>query len=877
MTSIEESVGRAIARWVRLVAGRPRSTLLWAGAFTLFALTVSVLRLGVVSDTDELFDPTLRFRALRIEVEEALPLRADTILVVVDGPSTLSAGDAALDLVERISAEGDPFVAAFAPGVGGFFEQNGLLYLEPSDLDDLADELARAQPFLAELRRDPSVRGVFGQLERATRHLGEEIEGGLDLASVFEGIRAALRDAAELEPHPDAFSDLVLSGAGDDGRTRRFVIVKPVLDHGDFVPGGAAVDRLREIFEAVDYAGRGIEMAITGDLALKAEEFSIVEGQARLAGLASFIMVFAILWLALGSWRLIFGAIGALLMGLSWTTGFAALAIGHMNLISVTFIVLFIGLGIDFAIHFTMRYQELRLAGTAHLESLEETARGVGGSLVLCAVTTAIGFYAFVPTPYLGVAELGLISGTGMLFSLFASLTVLPAAISLGDSEAPLRTPTSRGLSLPTWSIERPRLVVTLAGLIALAAAFLLPGIRFDANPLNVRDPASESVQAFQELVADEVVNPWSIDVLAPDLAAAQAIAEQAKSLESVEEARTLASFIPVDQEEKLFILEDLAFLLDVPAGGEPAPAVLADNVIALRSFRRALLALKANSEDPTLDAVAGRLAADIEAFVAGAGPDEAMMRALHVALVEGIVDRLRRLDRALMAERVELADLPVSLHDRMITAEGAALVEIYPKRDLNDERALAEFVAEVRGIASDATGSSVYMLEASRTIMASLKQALATALVLVGIVVLLLWRSPRYTSLVLVPLLLAAAVTGAISVLSGLSVNFADVIVVPLLLGIGVDSGIHLVHRYRDGNGDRRGTEGLLSTSTSRAIFWSALTTISSFGSLGFATHLGMASLGQLLCLGVVVMLAANLIFLPALLVLAGKQPPEN
>ena len=255
------------------------------------------------------------------------------------------------------------------------------------------------------------------------------------------------------------FGDLVLGGSSDDGRARRFVIVKPELDHDDFVPGGAAVDRLREIFIDADFEARGIETAITGDLALKAEEFATVQGQARLAGLASFFLVFGILWLALGSWRLIFSAIGTLLMGLFWTTGFAALAIGHMNLISVTFIVLFIGLGIDFAIHFTMRYQELRFAGHVHAAALDETARGVGGSLVLCAITTAIGFYAFVPTAYFGVAELGLISGTGMLFSLFASLTVLPAAISLGDPEAPLRSPLSHGLSLPSWPIRRPGLV----------------------------------------------------------------------------------------------------------------------------------------------------------------------------------------------------------------------------------------------------------------------------------------------------------------------------------------------------------------------------------------------------------------------------------
>lgn len=869
MTSVEEKLGREIARWVQFVAGRPRSTLAWAAAFTVLAVIVAFFRLGVVSDTDELFDPELPFRALRIQVEEALPLRADTILVVVDGPNVIAAGDAALDLADRVRADGDPFAAVFAPGLGDFFERNGFLYLETSELEDIADDLDGAQPFLAELRRDPSVRGVFGQLERAVLHLGDDVAGGLDLGAVFEGILSALHDAERLDPHPNAFGDLVLGGSREDGRARRFVIVKPVLDHGDFVPGGDAVERLREIFDEVDYERRGIEMAITGDLALKAEEFSIVEGQARLAGLASFVMVFGILWLALGSWRLIFSAITALLMGLFWTTGFAAITIGHMNLISVTFIVLFIGLGIDFAIHFTMRYQELRLTGADHMGALDETARGVGGSLALCAVTTAIGFYAFVPTQYLGVAELGLISGTGMLFSLFASLTVLPAAMSLGNAGAPLRLPASGGLSLPTWPIRWPRAVVTAAVLVAVGSSFLLPRLEFDANPLRVRDPNSESVRAFEELVSDDAVNPWSIDVLASDLAEAERIAKRAQALPSVAEARTLSSFVPTDQDDKLYVIEDLAFLLEPPSGGELAAPTLAENLTALRRFRVAL------GENGTvggdLPPTAGRLGEELDRFLAGVDSDGATVDALRVALVDAILDRLVRLDLALSAEPISLVDLPGSLRDRMLTADGAALVEIYPEDDLNDAAALARFVEEVRGIAEDATGSSVYMLEASNTIMDSLQQALATALVLITLVVLALWRKLRDTALVLAPLLLAGAVTGAFSVLGGLSVNFADVIVVPLLLGIGVDSGIHLVHRHRDD--EERATDGLLATSTPRAILWSALTTIASFGSLGFATHLGMASLGQLLCLGVVMTLAANLIFLPALLALTDRR----
>ena len=186
--SFEAKLGGVIARWVRLAASRPVVTLLVAAAFTVAALGVAALRLGVVSDTDELFDADLPFSQLRMEVEQALPLRADTVLVVVDGPTELAAGDAAIELAARLEAEGDPFEAAYAPGLDAFFQTHGFLYLESEALDDLADDLARAQPFLAELRRDPSVRGVFTQLEVAVRNIGTAPAGGLDLDRVFGGI-----------------------------------------------------------------------------------------------------------------------------------------------------------------------------------------------------------------------------------------------------------------------------------------------------------------------------------------------------------------------------------------------------------------------------------------------------------------------------------------------------------------------------------------------------------------------------------------------------------------------------------------------------------------------------------------------------------------
>ena len=857
-TPLEERLGAMLAR-VAAVSER-HATLTVAVSLLLAALSLGAAaqQLGVISNTDELFDAELPFVALRATIKEALPRRADNVLVVVDAPSGLLAGQAADALARRLDGD-ERFDSVFVPGGGPFFERNGFLYLSVDELAALADDLSGAQPFIAGLTRDPSLRGLLDQLRLALEH--GDTGRGFALDHVLDGVLQAIADAEALDPHPERFGQLVLGGTALSGDARRYVLVEPAISFGDFVPGRAAAEALREVTREVAAERSGVTMRLTGDLALKIEELTLVRGQAAAAGVASFVAVSAILWLALRRWRLIAATLTTLACGLCWTAGFATGAIGHLNLISVAFAVLFIGLGVDFGIHLCLRYRELREGGRAHADALDGMSRSVGAGVFLCAITTAIGFYAFVPTDYLGVAELGAISGTGMLLSLVGSFTLLPAMLSLGRPDATRWAPSAGRIALPQWPLRAPRTVASLALVVGIGSLSQVPALRFDANPLNVRDPNAESVQAFEELIDGGDVNPWSIEVLVEDLDAARALAARLERLEPVAHATTLASYVPQAQEEKLALIDDLAFLLELPTESGALPSSPGTDRAALLRFRSALDGADAAGLGGRRD----RLRSAIDGFLADEGPDPQLRwDALRAGLLDAILDRLARLSVALQAEPVSSDSLPAALRERALASDGRALVEVLPAQSLADDTALDAFVESVRGVTDDATGASVYMFEASRAIVSALQQALATALVLVTLILLVLWRNLRDTFLVLAPLILAGLVTGAICVQAGLPINFADVIVVPLLLGIGVDSGIHLVHRFRS---EATSDQALLESTTPRAIFWSAITTISSFGSLGFASHLGMASLGQLLTLGVAVTLAANLLVLPALI----------
>jgi predicted RND superfamily exporter protein len=253
----------------------------------------------------------------------------------------------------------------------------------------------------------------------------------------------------------------------------------------------------------------------------------------------------------------------------------------------------------------------------------------------------------------------------------------------------------------------------------------------------------------------------------------------------------------------------------------------------------------------------------------AGAKDPAPLLAELEKLLLGGLPAQLARLRLALHSGPVTLANLPPELSLRMLAPDGRARVQAFSASDLADSDELYRFADAIRGVDTDITGLIANILAFGRATVQSLRQALTSAVVAMALLLWLLWRRWRDVALVLAILALGALYTGAAMVLLGMPYNFSNVVVLPLLLGVGVDSAIHLVHRWRSGE---RGDDGLLSTTTARAVFYSALTTVTSFGTLALSAHRGVASLGVLLVLGMAMMLFCNLIVLPAFLAVAGR-----
>ena len=874
-----KSFQRALVRWVDVTRRRAMMVVLAAVVATAALAYYTAAHLGINTSTKDMLSEDLPFRQVDSAFEAAFPQLYNTILLVIDGANADLAEDAAEALAARLKMRPELFDPVYEPGGDSYFKDNGLLYLETSELEDLADRLADAQPLLTRLASDPSLRGFFGLLTEAVDAILDGEEAPVGLVRVFERLSAGIEARSEGKPGRLSWRELLQEQEGSVKERRRFIVVKPELDFGTLQPAARALTAIREIAADVGFGDeQGLRLRLTGSAVLDHEELESVKSGASRAGILSLALVTVLLFWGLGSPRLVLAALLTLLAGLAWTAAFATAAVGHLNLISMAFAVLFIGLGVDFAIHFSLRYREEVAAGREHAEALRLAAGGVGMALTLCAAAAAIGFLSFLPTAFLGVAELGLISGVGMFIALFASMTLLPALLTLMPLKTPNAEPTAAARPLMPQLVERhARAIIGVAvalGAAALVTLFLTPP-RFDFDPLNLKDPGTESMRTLRDLERESDRPPYTIEILAADLDQAAALARRLEGLDEVDEALTLHDFVPEDQEEKLALIDEMSLFLSpllvppektAPPGDDERRAAL----VELRGKLESLLTAATEGTDDPVAAPARRLARALQRFEARSGMDGQALRGLEAALVGSLPKRLRDLRRSLGARPVTIDDLPESLRSRRLAADGRGRVQVYPEEDIGERDALQRFVAAVQGLSPEATDTPVIIVAAGEAVLAAFRQATITALVLISALLLLLLRSLRDTAFVLTPLLLAGLLMMATTGPLGLAFNFANVIVLPLLLGLGVASGIHLVMRHRrDG-----GAGGLLETSTPRAVLFSALTTVGSFGSLAISSHRGTASMGLLLTIAIFYTLICSLVVLPALL---ARRSPER
>ncbi|VAV91665.1 Hopanoid-associated RND transporter, HpnN, partial [hydrothermal vent metagenome] len=674
----------------------------------------------------------------------------------------------------------------------------------------------------------------------------------------------------------------VTGQVGQDPK-RWFISVKPVLDFSEIDPSEVALKEAKRIIADPEITRSGkVKIALTGEAALNGEEFQSVTQGAALAGIVSFFLVTIVIWLGMPVARLIIPALSLLVLGFMVNIGFATVAVGSLNMISVAFAVLFIGLGIDYAIHTVLRYWEERVRGRDNLQAIAAAAHHAGPALALCTLTTSLAFLAFVPSDFVGMAQLGIIAAGGIVVALIASLTLIPAVLAKMDitpkEKHLLNTPV---LPKPVW--QHLRLGTTVfTVLVAIAAIVLLHDVRFDGDPVNLKDPTSPSVVAFKELLKSQPGEAYAAQIIVKDAETAEQLVPRLQQLDSVKSVRWADSFLPARQEAKLQQLSSLAGI--VPSGHlQIIDITPAQRRKALSDIQAALLQIEQTSqasEKLRFEAATLRRALIILNIPQPAS-NETLALLEHDMFLQ-LPGLLQRLGEMAVTEPLDIQTLDIDIARRYVTGDGRWRLEVIPRDDLGNETALRAFVADVRQIADNVTGTPVEITGAADVVSSAMKMATIIAFGLVLLVLIPVLRSAVSITLVLAPLVLSALLLLAYTVIFKSPFNFANVIVLPLLLGLGVDSAIHYVMRAREDGAKRQ----VVDTTTPRAVLISAMTTIGSFGTLWLSPHMGMSSMGELLTIAIIITLITTLIVLPQFIAWtigrgpvakAAKQPVDD
>jgi uncharacterized protein len=867
--------------------GHPFTVLSILVVLGIFAAQYTADHLRIDTDTGKLIAPDAPFQHYRRLYEQAFSQDLSTLLLVVESDTPELTKTASRRLLGLLRNNTDYVNSADIPNDNDFFRQNGLLYLDSDELQTLSNDLSTAQPFIGRISHEPNLTGFFSIFEDALKATDKKTADKaqvvpIDLATLADKITNVLHKTTNGENTLLSWQSLITEKKRRSNK--EFIIVSPKLDYSEIRPALGAIEAIRKAAADIqDPAMPPVKVWVTGEVGLEDDELAGMSAGTFTASVFSVALVLFILLIAYRSVLLTVATLLTLAVGMVFCGAFAALAVTELNLISVAFAVSNIGLGVEYAIHFCLRYRDNLKENPDKELALRGTLMTVAPSLLLAAGTTSIGLYAFIPTNYKGVSELGLLAGTSLFICLSITLIALPALLKIAPAPKKFRSSEGQNVfsnlarKLSALPIHHAKPVVVATLVIALISIVLAFNLKIDFDPINLRDPNTESVIAFKELTKDEETTPLALNVLAKDEDSTKILQQRLSVLPSVGKTISLFDLQPTDQDEKLALIEELVLILGPQLQHFPQLKTDANPVPGITHLIEAidtLLPQQTKARDrESLTRLKKELQQILRELDTRAEPGgRIFVEKIQTALLGTLPPLMKELSVSLEAREITLSDLPPDIRDQWLSKDGLFRIQIFPKKDLNDLTKLKEFITEVQSVAPLITGLPIIYWESMREVTAAFQQAIVIALVAIALVLLAIRRSILDTSLVMATLILAGLFTMASAAITSTPINFANIIALPLLLGLGVDNGIHMLVKLRHSPPEE---ENIYQSSTARGIFYGALTTSSSFGGLAFSPHAGISSMGLLITIGIFWIMVCTFIILPALskLVLARNE----
>jgi hypothetical protein len=888
-----------LARWLgRLTVGicRHPHWFFWP-QLVLFGLCVlyTVFFLKADMNRDDLVGPNQKYHQIYMAYQKEFPEPDDLVVVVESGDLENNR-----QFVERIAAkmlaETNLFQDVFYQQSMAMMGTNALQFAEVTNLVEMRDTLHSARPFLSQFTQATNLVSLFEQVNRSFRNAKQE--NNAENQSLVQSLPALGRiisqahDALLRPGVPPSPNVVTLLGNSDEAVCSsyltfahgRIFVVTCHAPNDDMT--GPVVDRLRQLVKETRGEVPGVNVGITGEPVLDYDEMTQSQKDATLASMVSLVLCALIFIYGYSETGRPVKATVCLLIGVGYTMAFTTATVGHLNILTITFVPMLIGLAMDYAVHLITRYEEGLHHGKTNEEAITRAMVYTGQGIFTGALTTAGAFLAMCFTHFQGIKELGIICGGGLLVCLVPMMTLLPVMLLRGRQNVldhQIRDDDRRARIENIW-LQRPLLVVCIVAGLCVAAFLGARRVYFDYNLIKMQSPSLSSV-VYERMLLDSADKSLLYGaVLADSLTNAVELQQRIEKLPTVAGAEPpfYKDFLYPDLDQKRSLISqikaEVADLKFKPLDLRPVNLQDLSSTMFYMSCYLDLAAEAAGTNEPALAAQLGSMAQSITDFrkdMLNGSPlqqaDYAVKLAqFQQALLNDLHDTFALLQQQNDTTPPTVADLPPPLHHRFIGVNGKFLIQVYPKQDVWQRVAQENFVGELRTVDPNVTGTPVQLLEYETLLKTSYEQAACYSLAAIALMVLLHFRSLMAMILALIPVAIGTLWLAGLMGWAGVPVNLANIMTLPLVIGIGVTNGIHILNRYAE-----EGTPGILSRSTGKAVLVSGLTAIAGFGSLILAQHRGIRSLGIIMSIGIATCMIAALAFLPALLNLIGRWRP--
>ena len=818
----------------------------------------------------------------------------DDLVAIVESESAAKNRRFVERLGVKLEAETNLFTDVFYKGDLKMMGSKALLFVPEDDLKELKGKLHDYQPFIQHFSQATNLVSLFElintQFRTAKREDNAENRALVKSIPALEHLVSEAADSLDRPGLPPSPGITALFGGGQEAEREMYITfaegrIYLVSAHAKTEElNGDAVARLRALVRQTQAEVPGVNVGITGEPVLEYDEMAQSQADTMIATVVSLVLCAAIFIFAYQESGRPIKATACLIVGLGYTLGYTTLAVGHLNILTITFAPMLIGLAIDFGVHLVTRYEEELRHGRTEREAMRMAMVYTGMGIFTGCFTTAGAFFAMAITDFRGIQEMGVIAGGGLLICLVPMMTLLPVLLLRGRQNVRDHQPqhaVEKRARIERYWLARPGLVTGITATLCALALAQFPKVHFDYNLLNMQSAGLPAVVFEKKLINSASNSVLFGAVVATNLDQAVALERQLTNLTAVASVRSMSQFLAENPQSKLALIreikQDVAAIRFAPldAGTVNVPelsrvlysvqgylGLIADEVQKekdadkemvqqLRSLWNAIQILRTRMLNGDREQAATKLAA------------------FQQALLEDLQATFTAIKTQDDSAGLRAQDLPLALRNRFIGQTGNYLLQVYPKNDVWQREHQKEFVEQLRAALDPRktdqpiiTGTPVQLLEYTTLLVSSYVEAAYYSLAAIAILVLIHFRSFTCVVLALLPVAIGTLWMVGFMGLTGIPFNPANIMTLPLVIGIGVTNGIHILNRFAEEQ-----TPSILAKSTGKAVLVSGLNTIAGFGSLILAKHQGIASLGYVMAVGTATCMIAALTFLPALL----------